>query len=81
MVCERVCRDPVDRDETREGEREPAGRKQRDPVIAGRGSAIFLHDDTGRPTNGCVSLPPAELDLVLRWLDPAQGPQIVIGVG
>jgi L,D-peptidoglycan transpeptidase YkuD (ErfK/YbiS/YcfS/YnhG family) len=52
-----------------------------DPVVAGRGSAIFLHDDTGDPTNGCVSLPPAELDLVLRWLDPAQRPQIVIGVG
>ena len=26
------------------------------PVVPGRGSAIFLHDDTGRPTNGCVSL-------------------------
>ena len=29
------------------------------PVVPGRGSAIFLHDDTGGPTNGCVSLPAA----------------------
>ena len=27
------------------------------PVVPGRGSAIFLHDDVGGPTNGCVSLP------------------------
>lgn len=40
------------------------------PVIAGRGSAIFLHDDTGSPTNGCVSLPRPELLRVLRGLRP-----------
>ena len=50
-----------------------------DPVVPGRGSAIFLHADTGGPTNGCVSLPAAGLALVLRWLDPAKRPQIVIG--
>ena len=50
------------------------------PVVPGRGSAIFLHDDTGGPTNGCVSLPAAELDAVLRWLDPASRPQIAISV-
>ena len=50
------------------------------PVVPGRGSAIFLHDDTGGPTNGCVSLPAAELDAVLRWLDPASSPQIAISV-
>jgi L,D-peptidoglycan transpeptidase YkuD (ErfK/YbiS/YcfS/YnhG family) len=48
------------------------------PVIPGRGSAIFLHDDTGGPTNSCVSLPAGVLDVVLRWLDPAKRPQIVI---
>jgi L,D-peptidoglycan transpeptidase YkuD (ErfK/YbiS/YcfS/YnhG family) len=48
------------------------------PVVPGRGSAIFLHDDTGRPTNGCVSLPPAELDRTLRWLRPAPAPLIAI---
>ena len=28
-----------------------------DPVVPGRGSGIFLHVSTGRPTLGCVSLP------------------------
>jgi L,D-peptidoglycan transpeptidase YkuD (ErfK/YbiS/YcfS/YnhG family) len=38
------------------------------PVVPGRGSAIFLHDDTGRATNGCVSLPRPDLLRTLRWL-------------
>jgi len=49
------------------------------PVVAGAGSGIFIHDDTGGPTNGCVSLPPAQLDFLLRWLQPAQSPLVVIG--
>jgi L,D-peptidoglycan transpeptidase YkuD (ErfK/YbiS/YcfS/YnhG family) len=40
------------------------------PVVPGRGSAIFLHVDTGRPTNGCVSLPLGELRSLLRRLRP-----------
>ena len=40
------------------------------PVIAGRGSAIFLHIDTGHATNGCVSLPRPQLLRVLRRLRP-----------
>ena len=28
-----------------------------DPVVPGRGSGIFFHVSTGRPTLGCVSLP------------------------
>jgi L,D-peptidoglycan transpeptidase YkuD (ErfK/YbiS/YcfS/YnhG family) len=50
-----------------------------DPAVPGRGSAIFLHADTGGPTAGCVSLPAAALGTVLRWLRPAQAPAIVIG--
>ncbi len=46
----------------------------------GLGSAIFLHVSTGRPTGGCVSLPVDRLLDVLRWLDPARAPVIVIGV-
>ncbi len=46
---------------------------------AGLGSAIFLHVSTDGPTAGCVSLPSSQLLLVLRWLDPAQGPRIVMG--
>jgi L,D-peptidoglycan transpeptidase YkuD (ErfK/YbiS/YcfS/YnhG family) len=40
------------------------------PAVPGRGSGIFLHVDRGRPTNGCVSLPRAELLRVLRRLRP-----------
>nr|MBA2474982.1 L,D-transpeptidase family protein [Actinomycetota bacterium] len=37
------------------------------PVVPGRGSGIFLHAQTGRPTNGCISLPRTDLLRVLRW--------------
>ena len=46
----------------------------------GSGSAIFLHVSNGGATAGCVSLPAGELVEILRWLDPAQSPRIVIGV-
>ena len=49
------------------------------PVVPGRGSGIFLHASTGRPTLGCVSLPLPHLVAVLRWLRPASKPLIVIG--
>jgi L,D-peptidoglycan transpeptidase YkuD (ErfK/YbiS/YcfS/YnhG family) len=48
------------------------------PVVPGRGSGMFLHDDTGRPTNGCVSLPRPELLALLRGLRP--GARITIRV-
>jgi L,D-peptidoglycan transpeptidase YkuD (ErfK/YbiS/YcfS/YnhG family) len=38
------------------------------PIVPGRGSAIFLHVDTGHATNGCVSLPRAQLIQLLRLL-------------
>jgi L,D-peptidoglycan transpeptidase YkuD (ErfK/YbiS/YcfS/YnhG family) len=47
----------------------------------GLGSAIFLHVSTGGSTAGCVSLPSSQLLDVLRWLDPAQAPRIVMAVG
>jgi L,D-peptidoglycan transpeptidase YkuD (ErfK/YbiS/YcfS/YnhG family) len=50
-----------------------------DPVVPGRGSGIFLHASTGRPTLGCVSLRLDRLLTVLRWLRPASSPLIVIG--
>jgi L,D-peptidoglycan transpeptidase YkuD (ErfK/YbiS/YcfS/YnhG family) len=49
------------------------------PAIPGRGSAIFLHDDRGHPTNGCISLPRTELVQLLRRLEP--GATISISVG
>jgi L,D-peptidoglycan transpeptidase YkuD (ErfK/YbiS/YcfS/YnhG family) len=49
------------------------------PVVPGRGSGIFLHAQTGRATNGCISLRRADLVRVLRWLRPPARPRIVIG--
>jgi L,D-peptidoglycan transpeptidase YkuD (ErfK/YbiS/YcfS/YnhG family) len=48
-------------------------------VVPGKGSGIFLHASTGRPTLGCVSLPVPQLIRTLRWLRPAEAPLIVIG--
>ncbi len=42
----------------------------------GRGSAIFLHVDHASPTTGCVSVPRAQLAVLLRWQRP--GAVIVI---
>jgi L,D-peptidoglycan transpeptidase YkuD (ErfK/YbiS/YcfS/YnhG family) len=50
-----------------------------EPVVPGRGSGIFLHVSTGRPTLGCVSLPLPQLVATLRWLRPAAVPLIAIG--
>jgi L,D-peptidoglycan transpeptidase YkuD (ErfK/YbiS/YcfS/YnhG family) len=38
------------------------------PAVPGRGSAIFLHDDTGHATNGCISLPRLDLIRLLQRL-------------
>jgi L,D-peptidoglycan transpeptidase YkuD (ErfK/YbiS/YcfS/YnhG family) len=40
------------------------------PAVPGRGSAIFLHADTGRATNGCVSVALPQLVTILRRLRP-----------
>jgi len=49
------------------------------PPTGPLGSGIFLHANTGSPTAGCVSLPLADLDAVLDWLNPALHPVIVMG--
>jgi L,D-peptidoglycan transpeptidase YkuD (ErfK/YbiS/YcfS/YnhG family) len=50
------------------------------PTVQGRGSGIFLHDNTpSGVTAGCIAIAPGTLDSVLGWLDPAQNPVIRIG--
>jgi L,D-peptidoglycan transpeptidase YkuD (ErfK/YbiS/YcfS/YnhG family) len=49
------------------------------PIVKGKGSAIFLHVSTGGGTAGCVSIAQSSLLQVLRWLDPAKAPVIVMG--
>ncbi|MEV0245616.1 L,D-transpeptidase family protein [Nocardia sp. NPDC050712] len=51
------------------------------PGRPGAGSAFFLHVATGEPTAGCVAIAAADLDAVLRWLDPGRQPVIVIAAG
>ena len=48
------------------------------PTIPGRGSAIFLHVQIGKPTSGCISLHYNDLVHVLRWLTPSAHPAILI---
>jgi L,D-peptidoglycan transpeptidase YkuD (ErfK/YbiS/YcfS/YnhG family) len=48
------------------------------PAVPGRGSAIFIHVDLGLPTNGCVSLPEADLVELLRLLRPGDAPAVSI---
>jgi len=52
----------------------------RTPVVQGAGSGIFLHVTAGRPTNGCISIPLTDLVRVMRWLNPAARPRILIGL-
>ena len=51
------------------------------PVVAGAGSAFFLHVTNGQPTAGCVAISAYALNVVMHWLDPARHPVISIGVG
>lgn len=44
-----------------------------------RGGGIWLHVDHGGPTHGCVSLPLAGLQQLMRALVPAQHPVVVMG--
>lgn len=49
-----------------------------EPVIANKGSAIFLHCSTGNYTAGCVSLPENAMINVLQWVDSSLNPMILI---
>jgi L,D-peptidoglycan transpeptidase YkuD (ErfK/YbiS/YcfS/YnhG family) len=42
------------------------------------GGGIFLHVRAPRPTSGCVAVSRAGMLSILRWLDPAQHPVIVM---
>jgi D-alanyl-D-alanine dipeptidase len=50
-----------------------------DPVVPGKGSAIFLHVETGGPTAGCIAVPEAAMVFFLSFARP--GTRIVIARG
>ncbi|WP_352923779.1 L,D-transpeptidase family protein [Peribacillus simplex] len=51
------------------------------PVIKGKGSAIFLHVWRGdtKPTAGCTATAEKNVLSLLIWMDPVQKPHIVMG--
>lgn len=51
------------------------------PIVPGKGSAIFLHvwRDSVTPTAGCVALSEENMVRLLSWLDRSRHPVIIIG--
>lgn len=49
------------------------------PLGDDRGGGIWLHLDHGNGTSGCVSLPKGAMKFLLRTLDPARHPVMVMG--
>lgn len=51
------------------------------PVVKGKGSAIFFHLSL-KPdsfTSGCVAINEEHMKLMINWLDPKQNPSIIMG--
>ncbi|MFD8555539.1 L,D-transpeptidase family protein [Streptomyces fradiae] len=49
------------------------------PLGEDRGGGIWIHVDHEGPTQGCVSLLRTHIRELLRWLDPAHQPVVVMG--
>jgi L,D-peptidoglycan transpeptidase YkuD (ErfK/YbiS/YcfS/YnhG family) len=51
------------------------------PIVKGRGSAIFLHiwKDSNTSTKGCTALSKANVSKLLNWIDPYKNPIIIQG--
>ncbi|WP_171005662.1 stalk domain-containing protein [Bacillus sp. E(2018)] len=51
------------------------------PIVPGKGSAIFLHMWKGSTsaTAGCVAVSEANMEMLLNWMDPKKKPLIVMG--
>lgn len=51
------------------------------PVIKGKGSAIFFHLGIKKPyfTAGCVAINENNMKLIVNWLDPKRNPTIIMG--
>ena len=51
-----------------------------EPIVAGKGSAIFMHirKGPGVPTSGCIALAEKDIKKILKWLKPEQNPAVCI---
>jgi L,D-peptidoglycan transpeptidase YkuD (ErfK/YbiS/YcfS/YnhG family) len=50
-----------------------------DPIVKGRGSAIFFHvwRNASTPTVGCTAMAKTNLLNLMRWLDPSEKPLLI----
>lgn len=55
------------------------GYRTRTPANTAKGGGIFLHVNGSGATAGCVSLYESSMLKVLKWLDPAKQPRIIMG--
>ena len=51
------------------------------PIIKGKGSAIFFHLGIKKPyfTAGCVAIDEVNMESIINWLDPKLNPSIIMG--
>ncbi|WP_348811257.1 L,D-transpeptidase family protein [Flavobacterium maritimum] len=51
------------------------------PIIKGKGSAIFFHLGVKAPyvTAGCIAIDEESMKQIVNWLDPKQNPTIIMG--
>lgn len=51
------------------------------PIIKGKGSAIFFHLGIKKPffTAGCVAIDEDTMKSIIHWLDPKKNPSIIMG--
>ena len=55
-------------------------RRSTNPPDTSRGGGIFLHVDNGNKTAGCIAVSKPVMRDLMRWLDPAKDPMIVIRI-
>ena len=54
-------------------------RRTTEPADTRAGGGIFLHVSKGEPTAGCISVARDRMETLMRWLDPALDPVLVVG--
>lgn len=54
-------------------------RRTSEPANTRAGGGIFLHVSNGKPTAGCIAVERSRMTTLMRWLDPAADPVLVVG--
>lgn len=54
-------------------------RRTSEPANTRAGGGIFLHVSKGQPTAGCIAVERPRMRDLMRWLDPAADPVLVVG--